>query len=193
LPNARRGYCLSQVRITYVGGSEADHQAFDSILRDDGTSVVRFLLPAEAIATLVARTTDLLMIDVMQHSHDVLALLKTAKTEYGPAGRVPVIVVAAPDSTSRVQACLHRGADDYLLLPHDEANPLLVSKRIASALRVYANGHGASKSAALGETAVMPIRAGGKPPMVLDAQWENAQPCTGSSRANFSICSSASR
>jgi two-component system sensor histidine kinase ChiS len=40
---------------------------------------------------------------------------------------------------------------------------------------VYANGHGASKSAALGETAVMPIRAGGKPPMVLDAQWENAQ------------------
>jgi class 3 adenylate cyclase/CheY-like chemotaxis protein len=165
---------LSQVRITYVGGSESDHQAFESIVRDDGTTVVRFLLPTEAIATLIARTTDLLMIDVDQHSHDVLALLKTAKTEYGPAGRIPVIVVAATDATSRVQACLHRGADDYVLLPHDEANPLLVRKRIASALRVY-TAQGAPKSTTLVETSVLPIRGGGKPPMVLDAQWENAQ------------------
>jgi CheY-like chemotaxis protein len=169
------GYSLSQVRITYVGGSEADHQAFESIVRDDVTTVVRFLLPTEAIATLIARTTDVLMIDVMQHSHDVLALLKTAKTEHGPAGRIPVIVIAAPDSTSRVQACLHRGADDYLLLPHDEANPLLVRKRIASALRVYASSHQAPKSTSLADTAVLPIRAGAKPPIVLDAQWENAQ------------------
>jgi class 3 adenylate cyclase len=169
------GYRLSQVRITYVGGSESDHQAFESIVRDDVTIVVRFLLPAEAIATLIARTTDLLIIDVMQHSHDVLALLKTAKTEHGPAGRIPVLVVAGLDATSRVQACLHRGADDYLLLPHDEANPLLVGKRIASALRVYAGSHQAPMSAALTETAIVPIRAGVKPPIVVDAQWENAQ------------------
>ena len=65
------GYCLSQVRIAYVGGSDAEHQAFESIVKDDGSAVVRFLLPAEAIATLIARTTDLLLVDVMQHSHDV--------------------------------------------------------------------------------------------------------------------------
>ena len=66
-----------------------------------------------------------------------------------------MIVVAAADATSRVQACLHRGADDYLLLPHDETNPLLVRKRIASALRVYAAGvpvaklcHGRNRRAA---------------------------------------------
>ncbi len=167
------GYSLSQVRIAYVGGSEEEHQAFESIVKDDGTTIVRFLLPAEAIATLIARTTDVLIIDVMQHSHDVLALMKTAKTEHGPGARVPVIVVAGPDSTSRVQACLHRGADDYLLLPHDTTNPLLIHKRIAAALRVHVAAHLPPKP--LAETAVMPIRAGGKPPLVIDAAWENAQ------------------
>jgi class 3 adenylate cyclase len=165
------GYFLSQVRIAYVGGTEAEHQAFESIAQDDGSATVRFLLPAEAIATIIARTTDLLIIDVMQHSHDVLALLKSAKTENGPSGRIPVIVVASPDATSRVQACLHRGADDYILLPHDEASPLLIRKRIASALRVYAS-HPPPKSAPA-ETAVLPIRAGAA--MVVDAAWENAQ------------------
>jgi class 3 adenylate cyclase/CheY-like chemotaxis protein len=169
------GYCLSQVRITYVGGSETEQQAFESVVKDDGSTVVRFLLPAEAIATMIARTTDLLIIDVMQHSHDVLAMLKTAKTEHGTNGRVPVMVVAPVDATSRVQACLHRGADDYVLLPHDEANPLLLRKRIASALRVYTSGHQPQKSPAFAETAVLPIRPSGKPQTVLDAQWENAQ------------------
>lgn len=165
---------MSQVRIVYVGGTEEEHQAFLSIVKDDGTSIVRFLLPAEAIATLQARTTDLLLIDVMQHSHDVLAMMKTAKADH-PGGRIPIIVVATPDATSRVQACLHRGADDYVLLPHDEANPLLIRKRIASALRVYAaTNQPAPKTSAFAETAVMPIRSGA-PPLMIDGAWENAQ------------------
>lgn len=168
------GYCLSQVRIAYVGGTDEEHQAFESIMKGDATTVVRFLLPAEAIATLVARTTDLLVIDVMQHSHDVLALLKTAKTEHGLTGRVPVIVVAGADVTSRVQACLHRGADDYLLLPHDQTNPLLVHTRISAALRVYATNHAGVKTP-VADTAVLPIRPPGKSPMMIDAAWENAQ------------------
>jgi class 3 adenylate cyclase len=166
---------LSQVRITYVGGSAADHQAFESIVRGDGASVVRFLLPTEAIATLLARTTDLLVIDVLQHSHDFLALLKTAQTEHGPSGRIPVLVVAAPESTSRIQVCLERGADEYLFLPFDEANPLLVHKRIESALRVYAGAQAAPKTATLGETAVVPLRAAGTSPLLLDPKWEDAQ------------------
>jgi class 3 adenylate cyclase/CheY-like chemotaxis protein len=171
---AHGGYCLSQVRITYVGGTEAEHQTFEAIVRDDGTTSVRFLVPAEAIATIIARTTDLLIIDVMQHSHDVLALLKSAKTEHAPAGRLPVLVVAPADAASRVQACLQRGADDYVLLPHDEANPLLVQKRIAAALRAYA-AQPPPKNTGLGETAVMPIRAGDAKSMVIDQAWENAQ------------------
>ena len=82
------------------------------------------MLPAEAIATLVARTTDVLMIDVMQHSHDVLALLKTAKTEQGPNGRIPVIVVAAPDPpTSRCKRACIAAPTTIMLLPHDHDRP----------------------------------------------------------------------
>ena len=179
MPNAPTGvYCLPEVRITYVGGTEEEHQAFESVTRDEGTTSVRFLLPAEAIATLVARTTDVLLIDVMQHSHDVLALLKAAKSEHGPDGRIPVIVVASPDATSRVQACLHRGADDFMLLPHDTSNPLLIQKRIASSLRLHAVG--AVQTAPrppTPETAVIPRPGGpGKAaPMAIDGQWENSQ------------------
>ena len=173
------GYCLPEVRITYVGGTEEEHQAFESITRDDGTTSVRFLLPAEAIATLVARTTDVLLIDVMQHSHDVLALLKTAKTEHGPNGRIPVIVVASLDATSRVQACLHRGADDFMLLPHDATNPLLIQKRISSALRLHAlpAAQASAPRPPTPETAIIPRPNGsGKAaPIAIDGQWENTQ------------------
>lgn len=99
---------MAQVRIAYVGGSEAEHASFASIVQDDGTTIVRFLLPAEAIATLIARTTDVLVVDVMQSSGDVLAILKTVHKEHGPSGRIPVIVAAPPDAASRVQACLQR-------------------------------------------------------------------------------------
>ena len=65
---------MAQVRIAYVGGSEEEQAIFAAIVCDDATSIVRFLLPTEAIATLIARTTDLLIIDVLQASGDVLAL-----------------------------------------------------------------------------------------------------------------------
>jgi class 3 adenylate cyclase len=166
---------LAQVRIAYVGGSDAEHAAFESIVHDDGTTIVRFLTPAEGIATLVARTTDVLFIDVMQPSGDVLSLLKTVHNEHGPSGRIPVIVVAPPDASSRVQACLQRGADDYVILPFDASNPLLIRKRISSALKVHAHHH-AAPARSPQETAVLPIPVlDGKPPSTLNAGWENAQ------------------
>jgi class 3 adenylate cyclase len=165
---------LAQVRIAYVGGSETDHAAFESIVRDDGTTVVRFLVPSEAIATLIARTTDVLFIDVMQSSGDVLSLLKTVHAEPGPSGRIPVIVVAPPDAASRVQACLQRGADDYVILPFDESNPLLIRKRIASSLKVHAHHHPPPPiKAPPADTMPLPMING--KPAPLDQTWENAQ------------------
>jgi class 3 adenylate cyclase len=165
------GFLVAQVRIAYVGGSDAEHAAFESIVNDDGTTVVRFLLPAEAIATLIARTTDVLVVDVMQTSGDVLALLKTVHKEHGPSGRIPVIVIAPADAASRVQACLQRGADDYVIRPFDQSNPLLIRKRISSALKVHAVHHLAPPKPP--DTAVLPI-VNGKP-AALDTTWENAQ------------------
>ena len=165
---------MAQVRIAYVGGSDAEHSSFESIVQDDGTTIVRFLLPAEAIATLIARTTDVLVVDVMQASGDVLAILKTVHKEHGPSGRIPVIVVAPPDAASRVQACLQRGADDYVILPFDETNPLLIRKRISSALKVHATQHHHPPAPRpSNDTAVLPIINGKAVP--LDATWENAQ------------------
>ena len=165
---------MAQVRITYVGGTDAEHAAFESIVTDDDTTIVRFLTPAEAIATVMARTTDVLFIDVMQSSGDVLSILKTVHNEPGPIGRIPVIVVAPPNESSRVQACLQRGADDYVILPFDESNPLLIRKRISSTLKVHAHHHTAPRPPQ--ETAVMPIATGnGKTPGSINAGWENAQ------------------
>ncbi len=154
-----------------MGGSEAEHQAFAAIVQGDGTTVVRFLSPAEAGATLIARTTDVLVIDVMQSSHDVLMLMKTAMREHGLDGRIPILVVARPDAVSRVQACLQRGADDYIQLPYDEASPMLVLKRISAALRVHRASP--ARSAQL-ETAVIPL-ANGAADGPGNVAWENAQ------------------
>jgi class 3 adenylate cyclase/CheY-like chemotaxis protein len=142
-------------------------------VRDDGTTIVRFLLPTEAIATLIARTTDVLVVDVMQASGDVLAILKTVHKEHGPSGRIPVIVVAPADAASRVQACLQRGADDYVILPFDETNPLLIRKRIASALKVHATQYHHPVPKMSNDTAVIPMINGKAAP--LDTTWENAQ------------------
>jgi CheY-like chemotaxis protein len=91
---------LAQSRITYVGGTAEDHRVFASIVQGDGTSVVQFLVPTEAVATLMARTTDVLVIDLMQNSHDVLTLMKTAAREHGLGGRVPILVVSPPEAAS---------------------------------------------------------------------------------------------
>ena len=164
---------LGQVRIAYVGGSAEDHAAFESIVLDD-TTTVRFLLPPEALATLIARTIDVLIIDVLQTSGDVLALLKTVHIEHGPLGRVPVLVVGAPENAGRLQACLQRGADDYVSLPFDVTNPLLVRKRIAAALKIHAvHGGHQPRPPRLNDTAVMPIVDGRA--AALDSAWENAQ------------------
>jgi class 3 adenylate cyclase/CheY-like chemotaxis protein len=164
---------VTQIRICYVGGSEAEHRAFEAIVAGDGTSVVGFPSSGEAIATLTARAADLLVIDVRQTSGDVLALMKAAIV--GGGTRIPMLVVAPLDAASRVQACLHRGADDYLILPFDEMNPLLVRRRIAACLRAQPL---AVPKGPLTETAMMPVVAGAKnggKNGVGTVVWENAQ------------------
>ena len=148
---------MAQTRITYVGGTDEEHRAFETIVADGGSTIVRFLAPGDAVATLMARTTDLLLIDLLQTSHDVLTLMKTASREHGLDGRVPIIVVAGADVATRVQACLQRGADDYIQLPYDEASPMLVLKRISAALRVH---RAPAARIAPAETAVIPIPNG---------------------------------
>ena len=121
-------------RLVHVGGNASDHRALEVMLRGDGSARVDFLAPPDALDALAARRVDLLLIDLMQTSSDVLALMRTAQNVNGPRGAVPVIVVAPPEGIGRIQACLERGADDYLTTPFDPAHPLLVTRRLETLL-----------------------------------------------------------
>jgi two-component system sensor histidine kinase ChiS len=124
---------LGPVRIVHVGGIEADQRALETMLHGDATAV-SFSTPPDALAAVRDGRVDLLLIDLMQASHDVLALMRAAQNEDGRGGSIPVIVCAPFEARDRAQACLQRGADDYLFTPFDVQQPLLVTSRIEAAL-----------------------------------------------------------
>jgi two-component system sensor histidine kinase ChiS len=113
----------------HVGGSEGDQQALDAIVRSDGMSLA-VLSPIEAVAALGAGLVDVLTVDLMQTSDEVLALMRAARAASGGRRAVPVVVVAPYEARDRIQVCLQRGAADYLMKPFDTANPLLVTRRL---------------------------------------------------------------
>jgi class 3 adenylate cyclase/CheY-like chemotaxis protein len=152
---------VAERRIVYVGGTESDHRVLESVVRDEGSGTVSFLAPTEALAALGRRFVDLLLIDLLQPSHDVLALMRAA---HGAGGaHVPIIVTAPVSAHQRIQACLQRGAEDYLTTPFDTAHPLLITRRMEACLR----------------TAVPPETMAITVPPIVPAQpsaaWENAQ------------------
>ncbi len=87
------------------------------------------LSPAEAIAAIEGREVEIVLLDVTQRSADVFAVLKAAIPGTAGRGRAEVIVTGPMGVGDRLQACLARGASDYLFTPFDTANPLLVVRR----------------------------------------------------------------
>ena len=87
------------------------------------------LSPTEAIAAIEGREVEIVMLDVTQRSADVFAVLKAAIPGTAGRGRAEVIVTGPAEVGDRLQACLARGAVDYLYTPFDTANPLLVVRR----------------------------------------------------------------
>ena len=88
---------LTQIRIVHVGGSEADQRALETVLRDAGFAGVRFLMSAEALDETMAHRVDVLIVDLMQPSQDVLALMRAGATAKGDGRQIPVIVAAPVD------------------------------------------------------------------------------------------------
>jgi class 3 adenylate cyclase len=155
-------------RIVYVGGAESDHRALESVLHAEGTATVSFATSAEALSAIERHLADALVVDLLQPSHDVLALMRAAQAAAGGGGPVPVIVTAPVEAHQRIQACLQRGADDYLTTPFDPAFPLLITKRIDACFR-----HA-------GPPPTMQIPVPGAPPgpgatAAATTAWENAQ------------------
>jgi class 3 adenylate cyclase len=144
-------------RIVQVGGDERDHVTLHTILREGRTpSEFSAVAPADAIAALNEFRVDLLLVDVRQPSNDVLALMKTARTANGRGGAIPVMVVAPVEMQDRIQACLSRGADDFLTSPFDERYPLLVTSRIDACLMRHPIRASGGLSEAAATTLVIP-------------------------------------
>ncbi|HTU68701.1 MAG TPA: adenylate/guanylate cyclase domain-containing protein [Candidatus Baltobacteraceae bacterium] len=121
---------MQSARILRVGGSAGDNQTLEGLLRGAGQSDVRFSGVAEALDAIASRSVDLLLLDLMQPSNDVFNLLRAAQPANGKTSRVPVIVTAPTTANDRVQACLQRGAEDYVVTPFDANNALVLTRRI---------------------------------------------------------------
>ncbi len=121
---------MQTARILRVGGSDTDYRTLETLLRGAGQSDVATATAAQAMELVSAREVDLLLLDLIQASSDVFALLRAAGPETGKTSRVPVIVTAPETANDRIQACLQRGAEDYIYTPFDAANALLVTRRI---------------------------------------------------------------
>jgi len=137
---------LPSARILVVGGREEDRPTLEVILAGAGLTDVRFVAPEAGLEALAARSVDLLLLDVLLPSNEVLDLLRSAAgkaagptpdapAQPGTGRRVPVVVMGPPSAGGRMSACLQRGgAEDYVLAPFDAENGLLVTRRIALAL-----------------------------------------------------------
>ena len=122
---------LNQLRIIYAGGEPGDQEAFKLSVQTNGIGDARVLVAAEAIAEITAHRVDVLLVDVMQPSKDVLSLIRAA-TLTNVRQPVPVIVTGPQDATDRIEACLQRGAADYLITPFDARHPSLIVRRLKS-------------------------------------------------------------
>lgn len=121
---------MQSARILRVGGGAGDNQRLEALLRGAGYSDVRFSGVTEGLEAIASRSIDLLLLDLIQPSNDVFNLLRAAQPANGKTSRVPVIVTAPTSANDRVQACLQRGAEDYVVTPFDASNTLILTRRI---------------------------------------------------------------
>ena len=129
------------MKIVWVGGKDADQKTLRSVLESAELGELSFATPDEALALMHKHRIDLLLVDVLQTAADVQRLLKAA-TSNGPHHTpVPVLVTAPANAPDRVQACLARGAEDYLTTPFDSKNPLLITRRVSLAAQRSSRGH----------------------------------------------------
>lgn len=150
---------MAVTRILHVGGEDDDHEALAAIVREMPETEFHSIGTGEALAALTDRVLDLLLIDVMQSSEDVVALLRAAANPEAPQ-RVPVIVIAPIEMGDRLTACLRRGADDYVYRPFDPANGLLIQRRIVLTLQRWKlREHSIRLSAQLSDTKAIVVPA----------------------------------
>lgn len=117
-------------RILQVGGGEADQRVLTALLGEAGLGEVTVTSVADALRLVAARAVDAVVIDLMQNSSDVLSIMRAAAPAGASGSRVPVVVAAPAQACDRIQACLQRGAEDFLITPYEPQYGMLITRRI---------------------------------------------------------------
>ena len=125
---------MPSTRILRVGGQETDNRTLETLLLGAGLTDVRFVEPEEAVELIGLHEADLIVLDLIQKSSEVFAVLLKAVPANGQGRKIPVIVTAPQSANDRIHACLARGAEDYIHTPFDGANALTVTKPINLAI-----------------------------------------------------------
>lgn len=108
---------------TMVGIILAD-AGYDSVTCDTGT---------DALATFLAESPDLVLLDVMLPGMSGIDVCRQIREAAG----TPIIMLTAKDSSEDIVAGLEAGADDYLTKPFDQG---VLIARIRARLRPLAQG-----------------------------------------------------
>jgi class 3 adenylate cyclase len=116
--------------ILIVDDDENNREMVARRLARDGYVVEVTASGQQALAVLLTRPVDLVLLDVMMPAMSGYEVLQRLKSE--PALRdIPVLMISALDEVDSVARCIELGADDYLPKPFD---PVLLRARIGACL-----------------------------------------------------------
>jgi len=87
----------------------------------------------QALALLMARKFDLILLDLVMPDMHGLQLLESLKADE-LTKHIPVVVVSSLDDIENIARCIELGAEDYL---HRPFNPVLLRARVGACLEKY--------------------------------------------------------
>lgn len=92
---------------------------YRSILEAAGFQVQEALNGLEALEYLLARTVDLLIVDINMPQMDGLTFLRNLRQKEGPMAAIPALVTSTEAAAADVAAARAAGANYYLVKPVD--------------------------------------------------------------------------
>ncbi len=117
-------------RILVVDDDRAFRLATQTLLTDDGYTVVPAANGADALARLQAESFDLMLSDMVMGSMSGLALLRQVKAQ---SPDLPVIMVTGFGSIATAVEAMRQGATDYLTKPTNNDELLIKIRRVLDA------------------------------------------------------------
>lgn len=116
--------------ILVVDDDYINRELLSVVLRGRGHTVSTADNGRQALALLMARRFDAILLDIMMPEMNGYQVLERMKADKDLA-HIPVIVISAMGEVADVARCIEMGADDYLTKPFD---PVLLHARISACL-----------------------------------------------------------